>query len=125
MPGRSAWPGRGRVSGAGQAGQFLGVHRIGRHHLLPLWPLGVADPDGDRAAQRATVPDAADDVDLVRLELHPGTPAVAEPTPGQLGGDVGRGDLDIGHHALQHRHQGGAVRFSGGDPAQHGSILPR
>ena len=90
MPTRSAWPGRGRVSAALRASAVeLGrVDRVGRHHLLPLGPLGVADLDRDRPALGLAVPDAADERDLVLLELHPGAAAVAEPAPGQRVGDV-------------------------------------
>ena len=84
-PGRRG-PGRGRVSGALRAcpASTLRVDRVGRHHRLPLGPLGVADPDRDRAAEGQAVPDAAEDLDLVLLERHPGAPAVAEPAAGQL-----------------------------------------
>ena len=39
MPTRSAWPGRGRVSGAlrASASSIVGVDRVGRHHLRPTW----------------------------------------------------------------------------------------
>jgi hypothetical protein len=103
-------------SGPGQRGvaraflcQRVGFDGVGGHHRFPLGPFGVADLDGDRAAQRAAVPDPRQHGDLVLLELHPRTAAVAEASTGQLGGDVGRGDVDIGDEALQHGHQGGAV----------------
>ena len=72
MPARSAWPGRGVVSGlavAPGAGDISSVH-------LPL-PLAVADLDGDRRAERAAVADAAEDGDLVLLEAHAGAAPVA------------------------------------------------
>ena len=70
MPARSAWPGRGWVSGAA-----VGPSSAARAHLLlPLVgiavPLGVADLDGHRRAERAAVADAADEGDLVLLEAH-------------------------------------------------------
>ena len=55
----------------------------------------------------SAVPQAADDLDLVLLERHPRAPAVAEPAPGQLAGDLRGGHLDPGGHALQHRDEGG------------------
>ena len=89
-PPRSACPGRGRVSAALRAwpASTSGVDRVGRHHGLPLGPLGVADLDRDRAALGLAVPDAAEDGDRVGLELHPGAAAEAEPAPGQRVGDV-------------------------------------
>ena len=86
-----------------------GIDRIGRHDGLPLRPLGVADPDRDGAAQRDAVPDAAGQLDLVLLELHPGAAAVTGPAARQGMGDVGRGDLDSGGHALADGHQGAAM----------------
>ena len=46
------------------------------HSVLPIL-------DRDRAAQGEAVPDAAEELDLVLLELHPGAAAVAEPAAGQ------------------------------------------
>ena len=71
MPARSAWPGRGWVSGA-----FVAPGRR-RHLLVPLVaadPLGVADLDGHRRAERAAVADAADQRELVLLEAHAAGP---------------------------------------------------
>ena len=85
-----AGPGPGQGGVAGQRVELDGVDRVGRHHLLPLGPLGVADLDRDRAALGLAVADAADDRDLVLLELHPGAAAVAEPAAGQRVGDVAR-----------------------------------
>ena len=79
MPARSAWPGRGRVSGALRAcsANRIRVDRVGRHHRLPLGPFGVADADGHRAAHGQPVTHAAGELDLVLLELHAGAAAVA------------------------------------------------
>ena len=74
--------------------QRVGVDRVGAHHGLPLRPLGVADPDGDRRPQGEPVPHPAEELDRVLLELHPGATAVAQPAACQGGGDIGRGDLD-------------------------------
>ena len=112
-------PGPGQRLVAGLAGQQLGVHRVGRHHGLPLGPLGVADPDRHRAAHGPAVPDAAGQLHLVLLELHPGAAAVAEPAPGQLGADGGGVDADPGRQPLEDGHQRGPVRLTSGHPAQH------
>ena len=128
MPARSAWPGRGRVSGALRAepSSIDRVDRVGRHHRLPLGPLGVADLDRDRSALGLAVPDAADQGDLVLLELHPGAAAVAEPAPGQRVADVVGGHPDVGGQPLEDRHQGRAVGLTRGQPAQsHGDSLSR
>ena len=121
MPTRSAWPGRGRVSG-GVAGQRLElglVDRVGGHHLLPLGPLGVADPDRDRAAEGAAVPHPAEELDLVLLELHPGAAAVAEAASRERVDDVLRRDLDVGGQTFEDGDQGRAVGLAGSEPTQH------
>ena len=80
-----AGPRAGQRGVAGAALELDGVDRVGRHDLLPLRPLAVADAQRDRAALGLAVADAADDLELVLLELHPGAAAVAEPAPGQRG----------------------------------------
>jgi len=81
------------------------VDRVGRHHLLPLGPLGVGDLDRHRPALGAAVAYASDEGHLVLLELHPSAPAVAEATPGEGVGDVGGGHLDMGGQPLEDRDQ--------------------
>ena len=113
-------PGQRRVAGA-----LLAEHgcldRVGGHDRFPLRPFGVADLDGDRAAERDAVADAGEHGDLVLLELHPGAAAVAQPAPGQLAGDVVGGDVDAGDHAFDNGHQGAAVGFTSCSPSQHAS----
>ncbi|SCG08123.1 hypothetical protein GA0115255_123515 [Streptomyces sp. Ncost-T6T-2b] len=113
-----AGPGPGQRGVTGELGELLGVDRVGRHDLLPLGPLGVADHDGDRGAHGEPVAYAAEEGDLVLLELHPRAAAVAEPSPGQRLRDHLRGDRDTGGKTLQRRHQCGSVRLPRGQPAQ-------
>ena len=126
MPTRSAWPGRGRVSGrvAGAVELLRVVDRVGRHDVDPLGPLGVADLDGDRTALGRAEPQAAEDADLVLLELHAGSAPVAEPAARERVLDVVGRDLDPGGQPLEHPHQGFSVRLSGGQPTQHGGDPP-
>jgi hypothetical protein len=56
--------------------------RIGGHHRLPLGPLAVPDLNRDWATLRLAVPDAAQDGDRVRLELHPSATAKSKPAAG-------------------------------------------
>jgi hypothetical protein len=58
---------------------------------------------------RIAVPDPAGDLDLVLLELHPGTAAVPGPPAGQRGGEVGRGDFHPGGKPLVDRDERPAV----------------
>ncbi len=85
MPARSAWPGRGRVSGALRASPARTSGSTGSAAMtcFPLGPLGVADHDRDGAAHGQAVPHAAEEGHLVLLELHPGAATVAEPPPRQ------------------------------------------
>ena len=71
-------------------GQHLGGGPgLGRHLLRPLRPFGIGNLDGHRRAQRAAVPDARHQGDLVSLEAHPRPTPEAEPPTGQFGGDIG------------------------------------
>ena len=75
------------VAGAGLGQRRLvvapGAGDISSCHLSG-GPLGVADLDGHRRAERAAVADAAEQRDLVLLEAHPRPAAVAEAAAGQL-----------------------------------------
>ena len=115
-----AGPRTGQRGVAGQRLELDGVDRVGRHDLLPLRPLGVADLDGDRAALGLAVADAAEHADLVLLELHPGAAAVAEPAPGQRVGEVVGRDADVGGQPLEDRHQRGTVGLACCEPSEHG-----
>ena len=101
MPTRSAWPGRGRVSGrlratscsaftssaaasasAPTGSGLITVCHLG-HSVLPI-RMAIGEPEGDPVAQ------AAEELDLVLLELHPGAAAEAQPAAGQGRRDVRR-----------------------------------
>jgi hypothetical protein len=104
---------------AGERLELDGVDGVGRHDLLPLRPLGVADLDGDGAALGLTVAHTAEHADLVLLELHPRTTAVAEPAPGQRVGEVVGRDADVGGQPLEDRHQRGTVGLACCEPSEH------
>src|SRR5690606_34188123 len=99
--------------------------RLRTHHHLPLRPLGVGDVDGERRAERYTVADPAEERDVVLLEAHPGTAAVAEPASGQGLLQVDPAHLDPCRQALDRGDEGRAVRLTGGQPTQHAGILSR
>ena len=65
------------------------------------------------------MPQAADDVDLVLLELHPGAAAVAQAAAGEGVDDVARGHLDTGGQPLEDGDESGAVGLARGQPTQH------
>ena len=81
-----AGPRPGQRLVAGDVLELGGVDGIGRHHRFPLRPFRIADLDGDRAAERDAVPNTGEHRDLILLELHPRTAAVAQPAAGELAG---------------------------------------
>ena len=91
MPARSAWPGRGWVSGfsvAPGADDISSAHFPVAHSVL--W---ITIATG--RAERAAVADAAEELDVVVLEAHARPAAVAEAAARQLVGDVvDRGSAD-------------------------------
>ena len=107
------------VAGPRLAELLLGHPGSGRHLFLPLRPLGVVDHDRDRRAERGAVPDPAEQLDVVPLELHPRPPTKAEPTAGQLGADLLHGHGNARGQAFDHDHERGAVRLPCSQVAQH------
>ena len=70
-PLRSPWPGRGRA----------------RSSICVDLVVLVGDQQGDGAAQRDAAPDAAEDVDVIGLDLLPAAAAIAALAAAQLGVD--------------------------------------
>ena len=121
MPVKSAWPGRGRVSGALRAWSASSSGSTGSADMIcsHLGHSVLPDLDGHRAALGQAVADAAEDGDLVLFELHPGAAAVAEPASGQCVLDLRAGEFDSGRYAFDNSHQCRAMGFTGGQPTQH------
>ena len=98
-----------------------------RHLLVPLvgalhslLPISIAT--GEPSVRPWRTPPR--NVDLVLLEAHARTAAVAEPAAGQLGLDVVDGDGQAGGQALDDHDEGRAVGLAGGQEAQHAANLP-
>ena len=72
----------------------------------------------------AAVADAAEQLDLVLLELHPRAAAVAEPAAGEGLLDVRALDLDVGRQPFEDGDERRAVGLTGGHPTQHERIFP-
>jgi hypothetical protein len=102
-------PRTGERRAALEPGQDLGVNRVGRHDLLPFWPLAVADAQCDRAAERGTVADAADHLQVVGLEAHPGASPVAEAATREGRLDVLAGHADACRQSFEDGDECGAV----------------
>ena len=75
---------------------------------------------GDRAAERLLVPDAAEDLDLIGLDPLPAAASVAPLATAQLAVDRLGFDFHSGRKAVDQGQQGLAVRLAGGPVTQHG-----
>ncbi len=92
-PGRSAWPGRGRVK--------RGPPRdVGDIEILPVLVVLVPDDERDGGAERQPAPDPGEELGAVGLDLHATAAAVALLAPGQLGVDPGEIERQAGREAL-------------------------
>ena len=126
IPARSAWPGRGRVSGVlrgllGRIGGSTGsaAHDLGHfgHSVLPIRSaIGLPSVCPWRTPPRSQ---------LVCFELHARATAIAKLASGEVGLDRGARDGDAGRQALHDGDEFGAVRFAGREHAEHSSSLPR
>ena len=68
--------------------------------------------------------DPTQELDVVALEAHPRPATEAEAAARQLVTDLLDGDLEAGGQALDDHREGRAVRFAGGQIAQHTPRLP-
>src|SRR5699024_6298597 len=99
--------------------RVLHVHRVGGHDGGPLRPLGVANHDGNGAAEGLTVSDARDEGQLIGLKLHPGATAIAEATAGELSRDVLASHAQPGGEIFHQRNQRLAMGFTSSSPSKH------
>ena len=117
-PARSAWPGRGSVTG------FVPLpcgSPSGSHGLIPhvqfLWSR-LRTTRVERRAERHCLAEAGEHLDGVGLELLARAAAVAELAPPQVGVDRGAVEPQAGGQAGEHGHECGTVRLSCGDEAE-------
>src|SRR5437764_1441434 len=96
-----------------------------RHLLLPVHPVAVLDPEGDRRAQRLAPAHPRPQLRLVALDLHPAATTVTAHAPGQV--SIDRLDVDghPGREALDDGGQTGPVRLPGGEVAECHPCLTR
>ena len=98
-----------------------GLHRPRVHSLLPVRVVAVGHLERDRAAEGPSVPDAARNLDLVALDLHPAAPAVAELASGEIAVQRVAVERQARRQSLEDAGQSRAVGLSGGCQAQrHG-----
>ena len=114
MPARSAWPGRGWVSGVAVspgAGDISSVH-FRSHSELP-----ISMATGEPSVRPWRMPVSS--CELVLLEAHPGATAEAQTAPGQLGLEVLLQDRQPGGQPLDHDDEGLAVGLTSGQVPEH------
>src|SRR5690606_21367256 len=97
----------------------LGRHRVRRHDVDPLGPLGVRDLDREGAALRHAVAQPAEDAQLVLLELLARAPPVPQAAAREGGPHVVRRELDARGQPVEDADQRLAVRLTRCQPTQH------
>ena len=119
-PARSAWPGRGRVTGALRApvasggGSGADVHRV-----LPVGPVAVAHDQRDRPAQRLALADAGQHLGRIGLDGHAPAAAVAALASLEIGGGDRRIDHQPRRQPLDDDDERLTVRLAGREKSQH------
>jgi hypothetical protein len=93
--------------------------RLVSHHVFPVGPVAIGDQHGHRRAQGLARPEAGEPLDPVPLDLHPGAPAIALHSPGELSIDPLGRDGQAGRQALDDGDQGLAVRLACGGESEH------
>ncbi len=117
-PARSAWPGRGRVTGFVPlpVRVTLGLPRA--HPPGPVLVVEIADDERQRRSERECLAETREHLDGVGLELLARAAAVAELAPPQVGVDRGAVEPEARGQAGEHGHERGSVRLSCGDEAE-------
>ncbi len=119
-PARSAWPGRGRVTGARFAPARVRRDLRRRvHRPLPVRPVAVLDHHRDRAAHRLAGAHAREDLRAIGLDLHPPSAAVAALPAAKLRRDRVDVHGKPGGNAFEDDDERAAVRFAGGEKSHH------
>ena len=117
-PARSAWPGRGRVTGLRLV---LGaVDILHRKRFGPVFPIVIADDDGDGRADGLRVADAGDNFGAVGLDLHAPAAAVALLAAPEFAIDGVERDGNAGRKPGERGDQALAVRLPGCFETKHG-----
>ena len=123
-PARSAWPGRGRVTGGA-----IGARRRRPASPAPTYIVrcqfsqslfGISSAIGAPVVRPWRMPlSGSARSDSIS---HPASAAVAGLAPAQLGGDRVEVDREAGGHAFEDRDERLAVRLAGGQKSQHAGV---
>ena len=82
---------------------------VGRHHVLPVLVVAVADHEAHRASERRAVPHAGEDLHRVALDLHAAAAPVTALPPPQVRVDRGAVHGDARGKPFDDDREGGAV----------------
>ncbi len=96
---------------------------IGRHDVAPVGEVAVADDEGHRAAEGASVPDAGEDLHRVLLDLHPAAAPVPPLPAAEIGVDGLAIDPNPGREPFDDDGQSRAVRLASGEETEHPQIV--
>src|SRR5438874_1276205 len=99
-------------------GDHRGLGHRDPHRRLPVLPVAVGDAQRDRRAEGGAPADAGQDVDLIALDLHASTAAVAALAPGEVAVDIGFGQRQAGRDAVDDGDQCLTVGFARGEEAE-------
>src|SRR5438067_2123288 len=88
------------------------------HRRLPVLPVAVGDAQRDRRAEGGAPADAGQDVDLIALDLHAPTAAVAALAAGEVAVDVGLSQRQAGRDTVDDGDQCLTVGFARGEEAE-------
>ena len=98
---------------------------MGRHLFGPLlFPLAIADLDGNRRSEGDSMTNASKDGDLIGLKLHAGATTKAESATSQLVSNLLDSDGQTRREPLDDDDEGLAMGFTGGQITQHRTNLP-
>ena len=121
-PERSAWPGRGSydlaAAARGDLGELLLADRPGAHRRAPVGVVAVAHDQRERAAEREPVAHAAEDLDVVLLDLLPRAAPVARLPAPEIEADRLAVEREPRGQAGDHGGDSRAVRLPRGDAGQ-------
>ena len=113
-PARSAWPGRGSVTGFVPFPVRLALGRPRAHPPRPVLVVAVAHDEGERGPERAPVAQPGEHLDLVALDPLARAAAVALLAAVEVGVDRLSVEHEPGREAGQDRNERGPVRLAGG-----------
>src|SRR6266704_3917354 len=100
--------------------------RFGGHDVPPVLPVAIPDEHRDRGAERLAGAHAREPLDLVRLDLHAGAPAVPTHAALQLGVDPFGRHGEARRDPLENPHQTAPVRLAcRREPKRHATVPPR